>query len=100
MGFEPLGVGRRVQAGADVTALLVNSSSGSRPWNDGTFRKLEVFCKSCRCTAAERGELLVRWRAQYKVDREAYLATLPEISRTGRLIWLHARRHGTGAAPW
>lgn len=61
-------------------------------WGDGTIRKLDRFCKSVRATPTERSELLAHWRAQYLADREAYLATLPDLSRMGRLIWIHARR--------
>jgi hypothetical protein len=61
-----------------------------KTWGDKTLRRLEAFCKSCRCTPAERAELLARWRAQYLVEREAYLATLPELSRMGRQIWEHS----------
>jgi hypothetical protein len=68
--------------------------SQGRMWGSGTLLRLERFCRSCRCTAAQREELLWRWRAQYRLEREAYLATLPEISRMGRLIWIHARRAG------
>ena len=61
-------------------------------WGDGTLQRLERFCKSARCTPAQREELLWRWRAQYRLEREAYLATLPELSRMGRQIWAYSGR--------
>ena len=45
-------------------------------WGDGTLQRLEKFCKSVRCTPKEREELLWRWKAQYRMEREAYLDTL------------------------
>lgn len=68
-----------------------------RVWGDATIRKLDNFCKSVRCTPRQRTELFASWRAQYIAEREAYLATLPELSRMGRRIWIHARRANTRA---
>lgn len=61
-------------------------------WGDGTLQRLEKFCKSARCTPEERVELMWRWRVQYRLEREAYLETLPEISRMGRQIWAYSAR--------
>lgn len=61
-------------------------------WGEGTLQRLERFCKSARCTPAQREELMWRWRAQYRLEREAYLATLPELSQMGRKIWAFSCR--------
>lgn len=64
-------------------------------WGARTERLLDKMVK--HFTVPEwrievRAELRARWWAQYVAEREAYLDTLPETSRMGRLIWIHARR--------
>lgn len=51
------------------------------------------FARECGITPETEAELLARQLAFHYEAREAYLATLPEISRMGRLIWIHARRN-------
>lgn len=71
-------------------------------WGDGTERALDrqVAHIIDRQWRAESRELMrARWWAQYVPIREVYLETLPELSRIGRLIWIHARRAVRGPKP-
>lgn len=72
--------------------MIGDAVRGAKMWDAGSVRKIERWCADVGCTTAERVEAFAHFRAQYIADREAYLATLPDTSRMGRLIWLHARR--------
>lgn len=77
--------------------MIGNAERGALMWTDHTDRKVARFCAEVCVTTRDRDELVGKWRAQYVADREAYLATLPDISRMGRMIWLHARRQAARA---
>lgn len=64
-------------------------------WGEGTERKLATFARQIRTPVAQ---IRSEWFAQYLKHREAYLETLPETSRIGRLIWIHARKKARDSA--